>query len=76
MLIGPRLEGDVNVEELKRASRVACWCIQENEACRPSMGEVVLVLEGFLEVGVPPIPSFLQKLFACGEASLNTSTEN
>ncbi|KAL5984583.1 hypothetical protein ACLOJK_041948 [Asimina triloba] len=61
-LLDPRLEGNSDVEELNRVCRVACWCIQEDERCRPSMGEVVNILEGVAEVNVPPIPKFLQTL--------------
>ncbi|CAM0946725.1 unnamed protein product [Alopecurus aequalis] len=37
----PRLRGDVREEELERACRVACWCIQDQEAHRPTMAQVV-----------------------------------
>ncbi|XP_058107935.1 G-type lectin S-receptor-like serine/threonine-protein kinase At2g19130 [Magnolia sinica] len=56
------LEGITDMEELNRACRVACWCIQENEESRPLMGQVVQILEGVLEVSVPLIPRFLQNL--------------
>ncbi|KAL6009585.1 hypothetical protein ACLOJK_000013, partial [Asimina triloba] len=49
-LLDPRLEGNSDVEELNRVCRVACWCIQEDEGCRPSMGEVVNILERVAEV--------------------------
>ncbi|PIA26424.1 hypothetical protein AQUCO_09300015v1 [Aquilegia coerulea] len=61
-LLDSKLEGDVNEEELTRASRVACWCIQDDESHRPSMGQVVQILEGILEVNSPPIPRTLQVL--------------
>ncbi|KAE8098811.1 hypothetical protein FH972_016847 [Carpinus fangiana] len=46
----------VNLEELERALRIAFWCLQSNEHMRPSMGEVVKVLEGTLTVDPPPPP--------------------
>ncbi|KAF8414019.1 hypothetical protein HHK36_002018 [Tetracentron sinense] len=61
-LLDPKLEGNSNVEELNRACRVACWCIQDDEAHRPSMGQVVQILEGVLEVNLPPIPRSLKVL--------------
>ncbi|PIA26432.1 hypothetical protein AQUCO_09300020v1 [Aquilegia coerulea] len=61
-LLDSKLDGDVNEEELTRASRVACWCIQDDESHRPSMGQVVQILEGILEVNSPPIPRTLQVL--------------
>ncbi|KAJ8630732.1 hypothetical protein MRB53_024055 [Persea americana] len=48
-LLDSRLEGNAVVEELQRALRVACWCIQDDENHRPSMGQVVQMLEGVLD---------------------------
>ncbi|CAL5406529.1 unnamed protein product [Camellia sinensis] len=63
-LLDYRLEGngDVEDEEVIRACKVACWCIQDDEKDRPSMAQVLQILEGILEVGMPPIPHFLQGL--------------
>ncbi|XP_044503988.1 G-type lectin S-receptor-like serine/threonine-protein kinase At2g19130 [Mangifera indica] len=62
MLLDDRLEGNAILEELIRACKVACWCIQNDEKDRPNMGQVVQILENFSEVGIPPIPRFLQHL--------------
>ncbi|KAJ8631013.1 hypothetical protein MRB53_024336 [Persea americana] len=59
-VLDSRLEGNAVVEELQRALRVACWCIQDDENHRPSMGQVVQMLEGVLDVSIPPIPRTLQ----------------
>lgn len=62
-LLDPRLEGDtVDIEELTRACRVACWCIQDEESHRPAMSQVVQILEGVLEVNMPPFPRSIQAL--------------
>ncbi|XP_058071225.1 G-type lectin S-receptor-like serine/threonine-protein kinase At2g19130 [Magnolia sinica] len=61
-LLDYRLEGNANMEELGRACRVAGWCIQDDENDRPSMGQIVQILEGVLEVSVPPVPRSLQIL--------------
>ena len=58
-LLDPRLEGNADIEEVERVCKVACWCIQDDESHRPSMGEVVQILEGILEVNLPPIPRSL-----------------
>ena len=39
-----------------RALNAAFWCIQEEAWVRPSMGEVVRMLEGSVEINVPPMP--------------------
>ncbi|TXG55285.1 hypothetical protein EZV62_020541 [Acer yangbiense] len=59
-LLDPRLEGNADVEELSRICKLACWCIQDNETHRPSMGQVVQILEGVVDVTQPPIPRSLQ----------------
>ena len=55
-LLDYRLDAIANIGELRRASRVACWCIQDNENDRPSMEFVVQILEGERDVSMPPIP--------------------
>uniref|UniRef100_A0ACD5UHP6 Uncharacterized protein n=1 Tax=Avena sativa TaxID=4498 RepID=A0ACD5UHP6_AVESA len=49
-LIDRKLHGDVNLDEAELACKVACWCIQDNELDRPTMGEVVQILEGLVEI--------------------------
>ncbi|KAJ8528538.1 hypothetical protein K7X08_022230 [Anisodus acutangulus] len=56
MAMDERIEGDVDLEELERALRIAFWCLQGDERMRPSMGEVIKVLEGTLTVDPPPPP--------------------
>ncbi|KAL6330005.1 hypothetical protein AAG906_039920 [Vitis piasezkii] len=57
-LLDKRLEGNADMEDLTRACKVACWCIQDDEKDRPTMGQIVRVLEGVYEMGTPPIPCF------------------
>ncbi|CAO2194240.1 unnamed protein product [Urochloa humidicola] len=59
-LLDSSLEGNADVEQLNRACRVACWCIQDAEDHRPMMGQVVRMLEGVMDVEVPPVPRSLQ----------------
>ncbi|GMY04978.1 g-type lectin s-receptor-like serine/threonine-protein kinase [Fagus crenata] len=51
-----------NMEELTRACKVACWCIQDDPKDRPTMGQVVKILEGVMQVGIPQIPLYFQRL--------------
>lgn len=72
-LLDPRLEGEgegegVDIEELTRACKVACWCIQDEESHRPAMSQVVQILEGVLEVNPPPFPRSIQALVDTDEA--------
>ncbi|KQJ82593.1 G-type lectin S-receptor-like serine/threonine-protein kinase At2g19130 isoform X1 [Brachypodium distachyon] len=61
-LVDNNLHGDVHLEQVERAFKVACWCIQDDEFDRPTMGEVVQYLEGFREVEIPPMPRLLQAI--------------
>lgn len=70
-VVDKRMEGGVNSDELERALRIAFWCLQEDERMRPSMGEVVKVLEGTLPVDTPP-PFFFSH---CHMNPLEDSTE-
>ncbi|OEL30166.1 G-type lectin S-receptor-like serine/threonine-protein kinase [Dichanthelium oligosanthes] len=73
-LLDSRLEGNANVKELEITCRVACWCIQDEENNRPSMGQVVHMLEGVVNTEIPPIPSSFQNLME-GENSAIYSDE-
>ncbi|KAF6162995.1 hypothetical protein GIB67_021144 [Kingdonia uniflora] len=56
------LRGEFEEQELVRACKISCWCIQDDEKNRPSMGHIVQLLEGVLQVSMPPIPLHLQSL--------------
>jgi serine/threonine protein kinase len=58
-LVDPQLHSDFSLEEAERVCKVACWCIQDSEFDRPTMGEIVRVLEGLREIDMPPMPRFL-----------------
>ncbi|XP_062180863.1 G-type lectin S-receptor-like serine/threonine-protein kinase At2g19130 [Phragmites australis] len=69
-LVDPQLQGDFNLEEAERVCKVACWCIQDNELDRPTMGEVVRVLEGLQELDMPPVPRLLAAITEHSDAAL------
>ncbi|KAJ0111191.1 hypothetical protein Patl1_02132 [Pistacia atlantica] len=62
-LLDPRLERNADVDELSRICKVAGWCIQDDETHRPTMGQVVQILEGVLDVSRSPIPRSFQVFF-------------
>ncbi|KAL5581874.1 hypothetical protein UlMin_014316 [Ulmus minor] len=72
-LLDKRLEGNCDIEEVERICKVACWCIQDDEAHRPSMSQVVQMLEGFIDVKLPPFPGSLH-FFAESEENVIFST--
>ncbi|KAF3974617.1 hypothetical protein CMV_002067 [Castanea mollissima] len=44
-------------EKLERFVMIAIWCIQEDPSLRPTMRKVMQMLEGVVDVSVPPSPS-------------------
>ncbi|AET01339.2 G-type lectin S-receptor-like Serine/Threonine-kinase RLK1, putative [Medicago truncatula] len=44
-------------ENLEKLVMIALWCVQEDPCLRPTMRNVVHMLEGTVEVQVPPYPS-------------------
>ncbi|KAL6839807.1 hypothetical protein ACP4OV_030495 [Aristida adscensionis] len=68
-LVHHRLYEDVNLKEAKIACKVACWCIQDNEFDLPTMIEVVQILEGLLEINIPPMPRLLQTIVGSSYSS-------
>ncbi|KAM0007086.1 putative protein kinase RLK-Pelle-SD-2b family [Helianthus debilis subsp. tardiflorus] len=59
-LLDPRLDGEASVEELTKLCKVACWCIQDDEENRPAMSQVEQILDGVLDVNMPPKPRALR----------------
>ena len=59
-LLDSWLDGYADVEQLSRACKIACWCIQDDEDHRPMMGQVVRMLEGVMDVEVPSVARSLQ----------------
>ncbi|OVA20881.1 Protein kinase domain [Macleaya cordata] len=45
-----------DMRRFERLVMIAIWCIQEEPSLRPSMKKVTQMLEGVLEVSVPPCP--------------------
>ncbi|KAI3824720.1 hypothetical protein L1987_06191 [Smallanthus sonchifolius] len=59
-LLDSRLNREASVEQVTRICKVAYWCIQDEVDSRPSMSQVELILEGSLDVKMPPIPQSIQ----------------
>ncbi|KAL1542101.1 G-type lectin S-receptor-like serine/threonine-protein kinase LECRK3 [Salvia divinorum] len=51
--------GDEMVEERKveRMVKIGIWCVQYDPSLRPTMKKVLLMLEGTVEIPIPPNPS-------------------
>ncbi|CAL9231370.1 unnamed protein product [Arabidopsis halleri] len=65
--VDKRLQGVAEEEEVLKALKVAFWCIQDEVSMRPSMGEVVKLLEGSSdEVNLPPMPQTILELIEEG----------
>ncbi|WOH05693.1 hypothetical protein DCAR_0625113 [Daucus carota subsp. sativus] len=53
-ILDPNLDGSADAEQVTRICKIACWCIQEDENVRPSMSKIVQILEGVMELNLPP----------------------
>ncbi|XP_058732544.1 G-type lectin S-receptor-like serine/threonine-protein kinase LECRK1 [Vicia villosa] len=52
-----RQEKDVDWKILERMVKVGLWCVQDHQSLRPTMKNVILMLEGLKDIPVPPSPS-------------------
>ncbi|KAJ8769646.1 hypothetical protein K2173_005249 [Erythroxylum novogranatense] len=50
-------DDEMDHKTLERMVKVGLWCIQEDPVLRPTMKSVILMLEGIMDVSVPPFPS-------------------
>ncbi|KAM1392895.1 hypothetical protein ACFX2I_028808 [Malus domestica] len=55
-------EAKEDIKNMELFLMISFWCIQEEPSQRPTMRNVTLMLEGNLEVSVPPNPSSLYVL--------------
>ncbi|XVE78830.1 hypothetical protein DITRI_Ditri14bG0009600 [Diplodiscus trichospermus] len=56
VLIGDEMEAINDIKNLEKFLMVAFWCIQEDRNLRPTMRKVIHMLEGVVQVTVPPNP--------------------
>ncbi|OIT22045.1 g-type lectin s-receptor-like serinethreonine-protein kinase [Nicotiana attenuata] len=56
-LVDPRILGHVKVEEIEKLVRVALCCLHQEPTLRPTMANVVGMLEGVLPLGEPQVQS-------------------
>ncbi|XP_059063550.1 G-type lectin S-receptor-like serine/threonine-protein kinase At2g19130 [Cryptomeria japonica] len=61
-IVDERIANEADVEEVRRAAMVSILCIQKDESERPSMAQVVRILEGKSEGEVEPYERSLQAL--------------
>ncbi|XP_058185859.1 G-type lectin S-receptor-like serine/threonine-protein kinase LECRK3 [Rhododendron vialii] len=56
-------EEEVDMRKLERMVKVGLWCIQDEPSLRPLMKKVLLMIEGTVDIPIPPCPtSFLSTL--------------
>lgn len=67
-------EHELDMDQVLRAIKVSFWCIQEQPSQRPMMGKVVQMLEGVMEIEMPPGPKAVTEgSMSIGENSMNFS---
>ncbi|KAI8535875.1 hypothetical protein RHMOL_Rhmol10G0208200 [Rhododendron molle] len=56
-------EEELDMRKLERMVKVGLWCIQDEPSLRPSMKKVLLMMEGTIDIPIPPSPtSFLSAI--------------
>lgn len=76
-LVDAKLRGFVRDEQVTQTVKIALWCIQEDTPARPSMGKVVQMLEGNVQVLPPPLSSqFAVRLHARMVEAMKTSEKS
>ncbi|CAN6297125.1 unnamed protein product [Urochloa humidicola] len=74
-IIDKKLPGeDVDMVQVERALQVSFWCIQEQPAQRPSMGKVVQMLEGIMDLERPPPPKSSDSFLSTTTGTTGTSS--
>ncbi|GLJ33041.1 hypothetical protein SUGI_0665070 [Cryptomeria japonica] len=61
-IVDERIANEVDVDEVRRAAMVSILCIQKDESGRPTMAQVVRILEGKSEGEVEPYEKSLKAL--------------
>ncbi|KAJ4724139.1 Receptor-like protein kinase [Melia azedarach] len=56
-LVNDDMEALSDIKELEKFVKIAIWCIQEDPSLRPTLRKVSQMLEGVVDVNVPPNPS-------------------
>ncbi|OEL14170.1 hypothetical protein BAE44_0024811 [Dichanthelium oligosanthes] len=60
--------------QVERALQVSFWCIQEQPAQRPSIGKVVQMLEGIMDLKRPPPPKSLDSFLSTTTGTTRTGS--
>ncbi|KAK4283665.1 hypothetical protein QN277_000592 [Acacia crassicarpa] len=54
LLVEDDEEAQTNMKQMEEYVKIGIWCIQEDPSARPTMKQVVQMLEGFMDVSNPP----------------------
>lgn len=53
--VDPRLRDEIGEKEARNVINLGLWCLMKDPSLRPSMTQAVLVMEGLLDLGPPPL---------------------
>ncbi|KAI9128615.1 hypothetical protein K1719_000098 [Acacia pycnantha] len=64
LLVEDGEEAQIDIKRVEEYAKIGIWCIQEDPSARPTMKQVVQMLEGFMDVPNPPdLPSFTNQWY-------------
>ncbi|KAK9941252.1 hypothetical protein M0R45_017866 [Rubus argutus] len=58
LLLENNEESMEDIKKMEKYVMIAMWCIQEDPSLRPTMKNTIQMLEGTVEVSIPPNPSY------------------
>ncbi|GLJ28318.1 hypothetical protein SUGI_0556580 [Cryptomeria japonica] len=61
-IVDGRISGEADAEEVRRAVTASILCIQRDEVVRPTMAQVVQLLQGTVETSAPQFQHSLDSL--------------
>ncbi|XP_022992644.1 G-type lectin S-receptor-like serine/threonine-protein kinase At1g34300 [Cucurbita maxima] len=67
------VDQDIDMEQVSRVVQVGFWCIQEQPSQRPTMGKVVQMMEGVIDIERPPAPKVTSMVSATGTSTYISS---
>ncbi|XP_008456685.2 G-type lectin S-receptor-like serine/threonine-protein kinase At1g34300 [Cucumis melo] len=67
------VDQEIDMDQVSRVVQVSFWCIQEQPSQRPTMGKVVQMIEGVIDIERPPAPKVTSMVSASGTSTYISS---
>uniref|UniRef100_A0A0A0KCI5 Receptor-like serine/threonine-protein kinase n=1 Tax=Cucumis sativus TaxID=3659 RepID=A0A0A0KCI5_CUCSA len=68
------VDQEIDMDQVSRVVQVSFWCIQEQPSQRPTMGKVVQMIDGVIDIERPPAPKVTSMVSTSGTTSTYISS--